>query len=260
MLRAMAEGARVFGERRYRDSALANGEFLWSRMVRDGRAWRTHTRGETRIPGFLEDTAGVALGLLALYELTFDTRWLDRATVMGAACLRDFWSDDAASFYDTAHDHERLVARPRDVMDNAVPSGTSLASELLLLLAAHTGDDSFRAKASHTVEALASSMTRYAPMFGQLLCAADLAVHGATEVVIAGALDSADARAMRDVLARRYVPALLLAGGTGTGPLFAGRTPDAGRTVAYLCRGNVCDAPTEEAAVLDGRLSARAPG
>jgi uncharacterized protein YyaL (SSP411 family) len=260
MLRAMAEGARVFEASQYRDAATANGEFLWSQMVRDGRAWRTHMRGETRIPGFLEDTAGVALGLLALYELTFDARWLERATAMGTACIRDFWSDEAGAFYDTAHDHERLVARPRDVMDNAVPSGTSLAAELMLRLAAYTGDAEFGAKGAQVVNALAAAMDRYAPMFGQLLCAADLAVHGATEVVIVGDVAGSDGVAMRAELARRYVPGLLLAGGEGRGPLFAGRTPAPGVAVAYLCRGNVCAAPAQSAAVLGTQLDAlRAP-
>ncbi len=260
MLRAMAEGARVFGDARYHEAALANGEFLWSQMVRDGRAWRTHTRGETRIPGFLEDTAAVALGMLALHELTLDARWLERAQVMGEACVRDFWSESAASFYDTAHDHERLVARPRDVMDNAVPSGTSLAVELLLRLTAHTGDDSMRAKASHTVDALGQAMSSYAPMFGQLLCAADLAIHGATEIVLVGDTESPVAREMRGAVAAAYVPGLLLTGGaSGDGPLFAGRVPADGGTTAYLCRGNVCEAPVHDVRALERQLAALTP-
>ena len=257
MLRGMAEGARVFGDARYRAAALANGEFLWEQMVRQGRAWRTHMRGETRIPGFLEDTAAVALGMLALYELTFDARWLERAQLMGEACVRDFWSDDAHSFYDTAHDHERLVARPRDVMDNAVPSGTSLAAELLLRLWSYSGDEALRAKAADTLDALSAAMVQYAPMFGQLLCAADLAVHGATEVVVAGAPEGNASHAMRDAVAGCYVPGLLLAGGSsGQGALFAGRAPTDGRTGAYVCRAGVCDAPVFVADELNKRLRA----
>ncbi|MFI5244084.1 MAG: thioredoxin domain-containing protein, partial [Gemmatimonadales bacterium] len=100
MLRSMAEGARVFGDSAYRAAALNNGEFLWREMVRDGRVFRTHTRGETRIPGFLEDQAGVALGFLSLYQLTFDRTWFERARTLADACVAHFWDDAAAAFYD----------------------------------------------------------------------------------------------------------------------------------------------------------------
>ncbi len=261
MLRAMAEGARVFGEARYRDAAVANGEFLWAQMVRAGRAWRTHMRGETRIPGFLEDTAAVALGVLGLYELTEDAVWLERARIMGEACVRDFWSEDAHCFYDTAHDHERLVSRPRDVMDNAVPSGTSLAAELLLRLWSYTGHEAFRVKAAHTLDAQGTAMSQYAPMFGQWLCAADLAVHGATEVVMTGSGDAAGAQELRAVIASCYIPGLLLAGGASSaGPLFTGRAPVDGRPTVYICRGGVCDAPTTDPTALARQVRALCAG
>ena len=96
-------------------------------MVRDGRVFRSHKDGVTRIPGFLEDHSAVALGALSLYELTFDRAWLDRARGLSDAIMRWFWDDDASTFFDTARDHEALITRPRDVTDNATPSGVSLS-------------------------------------------------------------------------------------------------------------------------------------
>jgi uncharacterized protein YyaL (SSP411 family) len=178
---------------------------------------------------------------------------------LGDGCVRDFWSEDAQSFYDTAHDHEQLIARPRDVMDNAVPSGTSLAAELLLRLWSYSSDEGLRAKAAYTLDSLSAAMTQYAPMFGQLLCAADLAVHGATEVVIAGAPEGDASRAMRETIAGCYVPGLVLAGGnSGRGPLFVGRIPADGSTLAYVCRDHVCTAPATDTAQLAIQLRALA--
>ena len=178
MLRAMAECARVFANDEYKSAALRNGEFLWRQMVREGRVYRTHTNGETRIPGFLEDQAGVALGFLALHQLTLDTVWFDRARELCDVCVDKFRDASTGDFYDTASDAEQLVTRPRDIMDNATPAGSSLAAELLLMMAELTGDVSYRVRASQVLDAGAEPMARYATMFGHLLGAADMAAGG----------------------------------------------------------------------------------
>jgi hypothetical protein len=254
MLRAMAEGARVLGSGVYRAAALSNGEFLWREMVRDGRVFRTHTRAETRIPGFLEDHAAVALGFLSLYQLTFERSWLERARTLADACVAHFWDDATATFYDTPSDHERLVTRPRDIADNATPSGTSLATELLLTMAELTGDTEARRKAGLVLDALAEPMTKYGTMFAHLLGAADLAVFGAVEVAIAGDPDADDFGALARVIASRYVPSLVVAGGLGASVLglglMEGRTRIGERATAYGCRNYTCQSPATDAATL----------
>jgi uncharacterized protein YyaL (SSP411 family) len=178
MLRAMAECARVFSNAEYTASALRNGEFLWREMVRDDRVYRTHTNGETRIPGFLEDQAAVALGFLALYHLTHDSVWFERARELTGVCIEKFRDAPTGEFYDTASDAEALVTRPHDITDNATPAGSSLATELLLTMTELTGDVSYRVMASRVLESNAEAMARYATMFGQLLSAADMAAGG----------------------------------------------------------------------------------
>jgi hypothetical protein len=176
MLRAMAEAARVFANDEYRTAAVRNGEFLWREMVRDGRVYRTHTRGETRIPGFLEDQAAVALGFIALHQLTFDAVWFDRARVLANVCVAKFFDESAGEFFDTASDAEMLITRPRDITDNATPAGSSLAAELLLMMSELGGDISARPMAMRMLNTAAEPMARYATMFGHLLSVADMAL------------------------------------------------------------------------------------
>ena len=154
MLRAVAEAARAFGRDDYRALAIRNGEFLLGEMVRDGRVMRSHTGGITRIPGYLEDHAAVALGFLDLYGLTFDRRWLDAARTIADAVDAWFWDDRTGAYFDTASDHEALITRPRDVTDNAVPAGTSLAVDLLLRLAELLDDGTRRERATRVLESL----------------------------------------------------------------------------------------------------------
>jgi len=261
MLRAVAECARAFGRADYRSLAIRNGEFLLREMVRGGRVMRSHTAGVTRIAGYLEDHAAVALGFLDVYALTFDRRWLDAARTIADAVDAWFWDDRIGAYFDTASDHEQLLTRPRDFTDNAVPSGTSLAVDLLLRLAELLGDTARRERAMRVLESLTEPLARYAPAFGHMLGVADMAVHGAVEVALAGDPAAQDFRALADAVGAHYVPSLVMAGGTppdgGSGQiaLLADKLPRDNRATAYVCRQYVCEEPVSDPAELPPQLT-----
>jgi uncharacterized protein YyaL (SSP411 family) len=247
MLRAIADGARAFARQDWHAVALRSGEFLSREMLRNGRVFRSWKNGQARIPGFLEDHAAVALAYLSLYELTFDPVWLARARTLGDAVTASFWDDSSNAFFDTAHDHERLITRPREVTDNATPSGTSLAVELLLRLAELSRDVDLQRRATWTLETLAAPLAQHGAAFGHLLGAADLAIHGATEVAIVGDPASGEFRALAAEVARQYLPALVMAGGTPDGvALLEDRIARDGRATGYVCRQYVCAEPTSD--------------
>jgi Highly conserved protein containing a thioredoxin domain len=149
--------------------AARSGEFLFRALVQDGRGMRTYKEGVAKIPGFLEDHAALALAAVALYQLDFSPKWLDRAIRLGDEIVARFWDEETQAFYDTASDGETLVTRPRDATDNAQPSGTSLAVELLLILGDLTGSRDHVAKATHVLETIAEPMARYPTAFGHAL-------------------------------------------------------------------------------------------
>ena len=256
MLRGLAEAARVFGDDELRTLAVRNGEFLFRELVREGRTLRSYKDGIAKIPGFLEDHAALGLAAIALYNLTFNRRWLDRAKLLGDEILARFWDDDAQAFFDTARDGEQLVTRPRDVTDNAIPSGTSLAIELMLILGDLFAHRAYVDRATHMLETIAEPMARYPTAFGHALGAADMAVHGAIEVAIAGSPTDARFSALALAVARMYAPSLVLAGGAGSAAngieLLKDRASD--QPTAYVCRAYTCDAPTRDAHVLAEQL------
>ena len=254
MLRGVAESARVFGDVDLRAMALRSGEFLFRELVRNGRVFRSYKDGIAKIGGFLEDHAALGLGAVALYQLTFDRVWLDRARTLGDAILARFWDDGAQAFFDTASDGEQLVTRPRDVTDNAIPSGTSLAVELLLILGDLCGDTVFTARATHMLETVAEPMARYPTAFGHALGAADMTVRGAIEVAIVGEISHPQFTALSRAVAKVYVPSLVLAGGAGDAaiPLLAGRERES--PTAYVCRAYTCDAPASSVESLLAQL------
>jgi uncharacterized protein YyaL (SSP411 family) len=258
MLRGVATAARAFEHDEFRNLALRNGEFLFREMVHDNRVMRSWMNGQVRIAGFLEDYAAVALGFISLYELTFDPKWVERASAIAQSMITWFWDDELGVFFDSPSDAETLITRPREVTDNAIPSGNSLAVDLLLSLAELHSDSDFRRRATFIVESLATPMLQYPTAFGHLLGATDMLVNGAVEVAIAGTPGDAAFRALEHEVSARYVPSLVLAGGLSSAQrgiaLLEGRSADAGKATAYVCRSYVCESPATSPAALAGQL------
>jgi uncharacterized protein YyaL (SSP411 family) len=265
MLRSIAMAARVFGDDRYRRLAIANAEFLVEALIVDGRVRRAWRDGAVRPEGFLEDQAAVALGLLELHGLTGERRWLETAATVAAGTVRHFRDPDSGVLYDTPDDHEKLIGRPRDPTDNATPSGTSLAAELLLRIAVLTDRDDYRRIGTAALEAVAGAAAEYPAAFGNALAAMDLVVEGSIEVVITGRDGpGSGTRALLDAVAASYVPSLtLLHGADGELPdlpIAAGKTPVGGEAAAYVCRRYECQRPVTEPAELSALLRAAIRG
>jgi len=174
-LRGIVEAARAFKDDEFRAIGLRNAEFLLQHMIVDGRCQRSYSDRSRQLPGFLEDQAAVALGFLAVFEQSLDIRWLDAARLLASVMLDKFWDTEKATFFDTSYDSEQLVSRPRDPTDNATPSGTSLAVDLLLRLANYDDNQTFRDIAEHVMNSLADAAGRYPSAFGHLLGDAEYA-------------------------------------------------------------------------------------
>jgi hypothetical protein len=174
---------------------------------------------------------------------------------------RWFWDERSGAYFDTASDHEALLTRPRDTTDNAVPSGTSLAVDLLLRLAELFGDAERRQRAKRVLESLSEPLARYASAFGHMLGVADMAVHGAVEVALAGDPATEDFRALAHAVGEEYVPSLVIAGGQTPADapadiaLLADKVPLRRQATAYVCRRYLCDEPVTDPEALPGQLA-----
>jgi uncharacterized protein YyaL (SSP411 family) len=252
-LRAFAHAAVVLGDARYRDAAATLADFLASRLVHDGnRLWRT-TRGDrAHTPGFAEDYLAVADGLLVAHGALGDARWLHLARALVDRAVEAFWDEAGGTFVDTSDEHDRTVAVPRGLVDNAVPSANSLGADVLQRLALLAGDPSYARRAQSILRAVASALDRQPSAFGRMLAAADRQLGEPVDVVVAaGTPDDAAAAELRRAASQPYVPDLVLAAvaahdGHLAWPLFQGKVAREGRATAYACRGYACDEPTTD--------------
>jgi uncharacterized protein len=259
-LTAFAEAGRALGRADYLRVAVESAEFLTGKMLREGRLRRSWKNGEARILAYLEDHALVGTGLLATYEATFDRRWLEAARALADAALDLFWDASAETFFDTGNDQEALVVRPRSLFDNAVPSGTAVAIELLLRLAVHTGAETYERQALRALRPMADVMSRYPTGFGRYLGALDFHLGPATEVALVWPTGGGPEGALLDTVWARYLPNRVLAGMADGArdaaglPLLEGKRASGGAATAYVCRKYVCQAPTTEPGALARQL------
>jgi len=262
MLRSFAEAGRYLNRPDYLQVAIDNATFLLRTLRReDGRVLRTFKDGRARLNGYLEDYTSLADGLLALYEATFDTRWFNEARALIDQALPLFADEENGGLFDTGRDAEALISRPKDIMDNATPAGNSVAVDLLLRLAAFTGEESYRRHADDYLRPLADLMAQHPQAFGHAIGALDFALSPAKELALIGAPRAADTRDLLEVINNRYLPNSVLAccapddtSATQSIPLLAARPQKEGKATAYVCQNFACQAPVNTAAELERLL------
>jgi len=265
MLHAFAEAGVVLGREDYVSAARRNANFLLSAMRAEGddghlRLYRTWKDGRAHLNAYLEDYAAVALGMLALYEVTFELRWLRASLDLAQTILDRFHDGAGGGFFQTAADHEKLVARRKDFVDSAIPAGNSLAADLLLRLARLLDRPQLGELAAGVLALMAEAMGEQPLAFGRLLAALDFYVNPGFEIAIVGDPASDDTPALLAEIRRRFMPNTVLALGLPGSeaateiPLLAGRDMRDGRATAYVCRNYACNLPVTELAALARQL------
>ena len=245
--RSLAEAGGALGRDDYVAAARACLRFTVA-SVRDpnGRLLHVWTEGDAKIPALLEDVAALGNALLSLHEVTLETEWLPEVVHLCRDLLARFWDEEEGVFYDTASDAEPLVMRPREITDNAVPSGNSLAVELLLRAARLFDEPAWRKVAERVLVREGPAVARWPTAFGHLLALVEEVFAEPIEVVVVGDRQDPMTGALLRATLRPFMPEAVVTGFAPDEtvqlpvPLHEGKTERAGRPAAYVCRGRVC--------------------
>ncbi len=249
MLASLAEAGRVLNREDYLVASERAGDFLLESMVDDnGRLYRTHKDGRSKLNGYLEDYANLIDALLELYQSTFVEKWFAEARRLADVVLEHYQTDDGG-FYDTSDDHEELITRPRNLQDNAVPSGNAMIAKQLIRLAAYTGESKYDEAGRAILRLLTDAMGQYPSAFSESLNAADMLVNGLAEVAIVGNPASAETKAILDTLRQPYRPNVITALARQNQdeheliPLLSYRVQRGDKPTVYVCRDFMCQMP-----------------
>ena len=249
MLTTLAEAAAACDRPDWLAAAIANAEFL-CRELRDATTGRWHRSwqrdGGARHRGLAADHAALVEAFVALAEATGQARWIEEARLVADDLLDHFWDSEHGGLFTTPDDGETLIARQKDLMDNATPAANSMAAVGLLRLAALTGETRYSNQADQIMQLVGRVVTQAPSAFSHLLAAVDLRRAGTTEIVIAG--DRGDL--VRAVHARYLPTAVFTWGERFDSPLWRDRRDG----FAYVCRDDACLAPVDDVDALGAAL------
>ena len=261
---ALAEAGRSFQEPRFIHAAEGCARFVLENLRRaDGRllrSWRNGVRGRA---GFCDDHALLASACLTLFSTTGTSRWFREAVGLLDALVELFHDAEHGGFFQTGSDDDPLVLRPKELYDNAVPSGNSAAADALQRVALLSGEPDREQIGISAIRLVRDVLGRAPTAFGYALCALDLYLGPSREVAIIGDPEDERTRSLvNEVHRARFLPNAVVAMGdprdgeaTETVALLRDRLQVDGLPTAYVCQRFACSLPVTDPEALAGQLS-----
>jgi hypothetical protein len=262
MLATVAEASRVLDEpdvqHRYLVLATRNAEFLLDALRPDGQLKRSWRQGKVTSEVFLEDYAALILGLIELYQTDFQDKWFTAAQELAEEMI-ELFHDPNGGFFDTSKNSGELLLRPKDLQDNATPSGNALACEALLKLAAFTDNGRYRDLAEKSFRLIAGHALRYPTSFARWLSAADFALGHVKQVAVVYVTSPEEAQDLLQTIRSTYRPNTIVAASSyppsdDAPTLLLDRPLKDNKATVYVCEGFVCKLPVNTILDLQGLL------
>ena len=188
-IHGMAKAAARLGEAAWADSATRAVDFVRARMVEDGRLYATWKDGAAKHPGYLDDYANMLQGLLSLLSVRWRDADLMFASFLGDELLQRFEDRESGGFYFTAHDHEKLIHRPKPAADDALPAGNGTAVCALTALGHLTGEQRYLEAATRTLAWARGFVEQHPAGHCLMLTAIEGNVHPPELVIVRGPTD-----------------------------------------------------------------------
>ncbi len=261
MIAALARAGQALDEPTYVAAAKRAADFLLKNLRRgDGRLFKRYRQNEAGLTGHLDDYAFTVMGLLDLYEATFEVRYLQEAIALNDTMLAHFWDEKDGGLFMTADDAEKLLVRSKVIYDGAIPSGNSVAALNLQRLERITTNDDYKAKAEAIMKVFSGTVSQVPSGHTQLMTALDFAVGPSLEIVICGDPAGADTAQMLSTLRHPFIPNKVVILRPPDGPEAEAitkiasytemQTSRGGAATAYVCEDFTCKMPTTNVQVM----------
>ena len=255
MIAALAKAGAGLGEPQYIQAANRAVDFIWDQLRDEkGKLLKRFRDGEAGLSAHLDDYAFLIWGLIELHQADYQTAHLEKALFLSRIMIADFWDDDQGGFFFTASDQSDLIHRGKEIYDGAVPSGNSVAYDVLARLSRLTSDPEMAHKSSLIGESFANQINQVPQGYTHFLAGALAVNESSSEVVIAGDPNHNDTQEMLSRLQGNYSPGnvVLLRSDEPDQdlldliPILKEQTSLNGIATAYVCRDFQCSQPTTD--------------
>lgn len=254
MIAALAMAGRTFNNPSPIEQAKQAMEFLETKLTRDdGRLYARYRQGHVKHLAYLDDYAFMLWAYIELYGATFQPEYLEKALKLMDHMI-DLFGDEGeiAGFYLYGKDAEQLIARPKEIVDSALPSGNSVAAYCLAKLGKITGRKDLEEKAEALFSYFAVNINQAPMAYTMMLCAKLFAEEPTKEIVLAGKREESAIKAMIESLNKNFLPFSVVLLNEGDGKLeqindFANNQGILkGKPTAYICENYHCQHPVND--------------
>ncbi|MBF0524911.1 MAG: thioredoxin domain-containing protein [Deltaproteobacteria bacterium] len=265
MIAALAKGAQALGDKSYAAAAGRAADFIKKNlMTPDGGLRRRYRLGDAASPGYLDDYAFLAWGLIELYEATLEVGHLEEALAITQQMMDLFWDEAGGGLTLSGKNNETLISKVKDVYDGAVPSGNSVAALNLWRLGRMTGRVDLEETADKLTKIFAHQVAAHPMAYTQFLIALDAMLGPSCEVVLVGNLGDDTTRAMAEMIQRAWLPRKVFLHWDDRGqnrrlaelaPFLNSLQALNGRPTVYVCQGYACRNPITDLESLEKALT-----
>lgn len=241
MLKGLCDAYAYLGDQKYVDLALANAHFMASKMIQDGRLLRTYKNGEARLSAYLEDYAAIIQAFIALYQVSFQEKWLMKAQELTEYTLAQFYDESEGLFFYNDASGEKLIARKKEVFDNVIPASNSLMAGNLYTLGLILDKADYQDKAKRMLATVQKMIINEPAYLSQWACLYTQVLAQSPEIAIVGS----QAVAWAQEINRKYLPhKVIFATPTSSDlPLLKDKVALNGQTTIYVCFNKTCKLP-----------------
>ena len=256
MIASLARASSVLNNEKYSRTAKKAADFILEKLHSDnGELLHSYRSGEAGVKANLDDYAFFIMGLIELYEATFEISYLKKAIELNDRLIEKFWDNTNGGFYFTSLDNADVISRMKYSSDGAIPSGNSIAMLNLTRLGKITARADLTEKATKLGEAFFSDVERNPDFHTQFLVGYDFLFGPSYEVIICGKSKSNDTEKMLNALRTHFIPnkIVLFKPAEESSPEITGIAEYTtnyaslnNRTTAYICVDYQCNLPTND--------------
>ena len=244
MLKAYVDAYTIFDDQMYLDTALKNANFI-NKNVRssDNRLSRSYKNGKASINGFLDDYAFTIEAFIALYQSTFDEKWLESAKKLTDYVILHFYDSESGMFFYTSDLDQKLIVRKMEISDNVMPASNSQMAKNLFVLGQYYYDSDYVARSRQMLNTVKENTLKGGTYYSNWDVLMSWFISPPYSVAILGD----DFESKLKALNAQYYPNVFFSGGNKEGQLaLLENKLISGQTTIYVCQNNSCKYPVTD--------------
>jgi uncharacterized protein YyaL (SSP411 family) len=251
-IKGLMDAYGSFGDQKFLDAAVRCAAFIETKMMENGKIYRSYKEKRSNTEGFLEDYAFMIQAYLSLYQYTSEEAWLTKAKTMCEYVVSDFFDNEDGYFHYTSSGAEKLIARKKEIFDNVIPASNSVMAMNLFVLGTMLDNESWKEISYNMVSKLVNlveSEPGHLSNWG--ICLAAM-TKGLSEVAIVGP----KAAEFLQQFSLQFQPFSIVqtTKQKSSLPLLQGKETAKGSTMVWVCYDRTCQLPVGSIEEATGRL------